>query len=884
MKKIQDNQKDAAELRRQAETKLSELRKNAKALPATQADTLRLVHELEVHQIELTMQNEELMQSRAQLEAWLGLYADLYDFAPVGYFTLACDGAIRQVNLTGAKLLGEERGELIKRRFGLFVSVESRSVFTAFMERVFITHRKETCEVTLRKDGAAVLWLHIEATCIEDGEECRAAVMDITERKQAEEALMKSERRLREVQAMARLGDWHWDVKTGHVEWSEEVYKIFHLHPEEFTPHIDSILALSPWPDDHQRNKELINQAIESHAPGFYEQKFLRPDRSIGYYYSTFQGQYDPKGDLISITGSVMDITERKNAEEKIQLAYDRLRRFIDSNIIGVVIASADGTIIETNDYYLNMIGFSREEFESGKVDWRAITPPQWLAADEYAIRELRAKGTCTPYEKEYQRRDGTRVSVLLTDALLPGPAEQIAAFAVDITQRKRMEDALLVSERRLRKFYESGMLGVFYWNRDGQITDANDKFLEMTGYSRVDAAAGRINGYRMTPPEFRDVDELAINELKAKGVNKEPYEKEYIRKDGSRIAIMIAGTLLDREQFNGIAFVLDMTQQKQSLLAQTRLLHILEASLNEIYVFDPISLLFEYVNRGALRNLGYDMEAMQKMTPLDLKPEFTEASFRQTIAPLICREQEQLIFNTVHRRADGSLYPVEIHLQLVEFENHKVFLAVILDITERKRAESEKESALEALHEKEFQYRHLADTGLALIWAAGIDKLCHYFNEPWLRFTGRTLDEEMGNGWTVGVHPDDLDRCVHIYVTAFDKRESFDMEYRLHHVSGEYRWIRDLGTPNYSAGGEFVGYIGHCFDITLQKVAEAQKEEVLEEIRKLNDNLEQKISERTEELRKTIAQLEETNRVFVGRELKMMELKKRIADLEEKK
>lgn len=126
-------------------------------------------------------------------------------------------------------------------------------------------------------------------------------------------------------------------------------------------------------------------------------------------------------------------------------------------------------------------------------------------------------------------------------------------------------------------------------------------------------------------------------------------------------------------------------------------------------------------------------------------------------------------------------------------------------------------------------------------------------------------------------MHPDDLDRCVQIYVTAFDQRESFDMDYRLRHAGGEYCWIRDLGTPNYNVNGEFVGYIGHCFDITGQKHAE-------EEIRKLNCELEQKVQERTTKLERTIAQLEETNKIFVGRELRMAELKKRIAELEETK
>jgi len=192
-----------ADLRQQAEAKLIERRKKTGPLPEMEADTqpragtgttTRLVHELQVHQIELEMQNEELIQSRAEVEAALRQYTDLYDFAPVGYFTLARDGTISRLNLAGANLLGLERSKLIKRRFGVFVVAQSRKTFNAFLEKVFISKCKETCEVSLLKDGTDPFWTRIEAIFdATDGERkhevCCAVVSDITERVQAEEAL-----------------------------------------------------------------------------------------------------------------------------------------------------------------------------------------------------------------------------------------------------------------------------------------------------------------------------------------------------------------------------------------------------------------------------------------------------------------------------------------------------------------------------------------------------------------------------------------------------------------------------------------------------------------------------------------------------------------------
>ena len=192
MKKKPATPPDTAELRRQAEAKLSERRKKAASIPTTEADTRRLIHELEVHQIELEMQNKELARSRAEMEALLRQYADLYDFSPVGYFTLARDGAILQVNLAGANLLGVERRALIKRRFGVFVNAQSRTTFNAFLDKVFTSGSKEACEIALLKDGSDPISVHIEA--IFDAsrgqrEVCHAVVSDISERVRAEEEL-----------------------------------------------------------------------------------------------------------------------------------------------------------------------------------------------------------------------------------------------------------------------------------------------------------------------------------------------------------------------------------------------------------------------------------------------------------------------------------------------------------------------------------------------------------------------------------------------------------------------------------------------------------------------------------------------------------------------
>jgi PAS domain S-box-containing protein len=165
--------------------------------------------------------------------------------------------------------------------------------------------------------------------------------------------------------------------------------------------------------------------------------------------------------------------------------------------------------------------------------------------------------------------------------------------------------------------------------------------------------------------------------------------------------------------------------------------------------------------------------------------------------------------------------------------DEHKKLIGILgigRDITSRKETEMK-------LQEKEVQYQNLANSGLALVWTSGVDKLCNYFNQTWLSFTGRTIDQEIGNGWTEGVYQEDFDQCLNTYVTAFNKRESFHMEYRLRHHSGAYRWILDMGTPNYNKDGKFVGYIGNCFDIDERKQIENALKASEEKFKSVFDN-----------------------------------------------
>lgn len=172
----------------------------------------------------------------------------------------------------------------------------------------------------------------------------------------------------------------------------------------------------------------------------------------------------------------------------------------------------------------------------------------------------------------------------------------------------------------------------------------------------------------------------------------------------------------------------------------------------------------------------------------------------------------------------------------------------IVRDITARKRTEH-------GLRESEERFRLVANTAPVLIWMAGADKLCTFFNQGWLSFTGRSMEQELGEGWLSSVYPADVPRCLGIYSASFDARAEFEMEYRLRRFDGEYRWIVDHGVPRFESDGAFCGYIGSCVDISERRASEeslhalggrlihAQEQERARLARELHDNFSQRLA-----------------------------------------
>jgi PAS domain S-box-containing protein len=286
--------------------------------------------------------------------------------------------------------------------------------------------------------------------------------------------------------------------------------------------------------------------------------------------------------------------------------------------------------------------------------------------------------------------------------------------------------------------------------------------------------------------------------------------------------------------------------------------------------------------NAAAQRLFGYaGAEAVGKpittLIPNELRDE--EDFFHQHLA---AGEHVQR-YETVRVVKDGTRVAVALTISPVRDSSGNVvgFSEIAHDITDRKRAEH-------VLRESEERFRLVANSAPVLIWMSGTDKLYTFFNQGWLGFTGRSMEEELGEGWASGVHPDDL-HCLEIYSASFDARVDFEMEYRLRRFDGEYRWIIDFGVPRFEADGTFCGFIGSCVDISERKSSEeslqnlsgrlihAQEEERSRIARDLHDDFSQGLALQCIDLEQLLKKLAKTETDERTRLLKMLKRTKQM-------
>ena len=477
MKKDINNSKEASTLRHKAEELLKEKRSittrplNARdGYSLSEADILKLNYELEVHQIELELQNEELRKQVTKAETAIALY----DFSPVGSFTIEPDGIISQLNLSGARMLGLERSALANTNLKSFISPNTLPVFNDFLLEAFKSASKQICEVMLVAQGNSS-FVHLEGIVSIDERKCYITALDITERTLSERALKENEEKYR---LMVDLSpDAVLIHSNGKIIFANPAALTFagasSFHQLNHKPLIDFV-----HPDYRELTVKRNKYIYESHQPSAYiQKKFINLNNEvIDVEVIGIPVTYLGKPAIQTI---VRDITKRKSAEDKLSISESRYRRLFESAKDGILILDAEnGQIVDVNPYLIQMIGYTHEEL-LGKELWE-IGVFKNIANSKEAFIELQNKGYIRFENMPLETKNGMPINVeFVSNVYLVDHKKVIQCNVRDITERLLAQKEIYT----LGKAIEQGPSSIVITNAEGKIEFVNNKFTEMTLY-----------------------------------------------------------------------------------------------------------------------------------------------------------------------------------------------------------------------------------------------------------------------------------------------------------------------------------------------------------------------------------------------------------------
>jgi PAS domain S-box-containing protein len=299
------------------------------------------------------------------------------------------------------------------------------------------------------------------------------SAIDVTEHELLTQELRRREAYLSEAQKLSHTGSFGWRPEDGKLVWSDETYRIFE-YGNTLRPTIDSIVQ-RVHPQDRALVQQVIDRASQTGMDFEHEYRLLLADGRIKHVHAIAHAVQNASGDREFI-GAVTDITERKTAEDKI-------RRVVDAGILGIFIANVDGEIVEANQAFLQMLQYDRQDLVSGRLRWTALSPAEWRDRDERALTEALATGTMQPYEKEYLRKDGSRVPVLLGAALFEGRNDGVA-FVLDLSEQKRAEEKIREQEIEFRQILDLAPQLVAVYGPNRERLYANRVMLDYLGLS----------------------------------------------------------------------------------------------------------------------------------------------------------------------------------------------------------------------------------------------------------------------------------------------------------------------------------------------------------------------------------------------------------------
>ncbi len=525
MKNFNCKSESATRLRQKAEELLK--KKSSKtASHISEIETLKLIHELEVHQIELELQKEELRRANKLTKVAGEKYVELFDFAPTGYFTLSQEGKIFELNLFGSKMLGKERQFLKNNQFGFFVSEDTKPIFNHFLNKAFNSKTRVECEITLSTTGNSTIYVHLAGSVNDNGEQCFVTMVDITERKLAEETLRESELKFRTV--ADNTCDWEYLQDEYHriIYMSPSCTRITGYTPNEFISNPVLLQKIVNPEDVDLFVSHFDNIFSYDHRNDIGELDFriLKKDSTIVNIHHICRTLYDKNNKYIGRRVSNRDTTERKQAQDALQKSEALYRNLLERLPDGVYKSTHEGRFVDVNPAMVNMLGYeSKEDLLSIDIKTQLYFEP--TDRESLVLQEkLEEMGVY-----RLKKKDGSEIWVEdhgWYDLDENGNIIYHEGIMRDVTDRKKAEETLQNERLLLRTLIDNIPDSIYVKDLTCRKTLANLEEVRYMGAKSESEILGK-NDFDVYPKELAEkflADDQAVMQTGKPVLNREEY------------------------------------------------------------------------------------------------------------------------------------------------------------------------------------------------------------------------------------------------------------------------------------------------------------------------------------------------------------------------
>ncbi len=846
-----ENNSEAAALRQKA-VELLKHKPSKHDSQLSDVENLQLLFELEVHQIELELQNEELRNAQAVAEVANDKYIRLYDLAPSGYFTLSRNGEIIEFNLAGALMLGKDRSHLINNHFHFFISKDTQDVFKLFLEKSFKNNTKESCEVTLTTSGNQPVYVHLSGIVTESMGQCFVTVVDITERRQQElkiielntnleqtvyrrtaqyqEALSRLEKIADRVPGVVYQFQLNPDGSSCFPFASYGIHDIYRVSPDEVI-HDASAVFTRLHPDDFDGVVASIQTSAKNNTIWQHEYRVKFDDGTVRWLSGNALPQANEDGTILW-HGFISDITERKQADEDLDESREKYRGLSEASFEAIFF-SENGRCIEQNMAAEIMFGYTNEE-ALGRygTDWIA---PEYR---EMVMNNM-LSGLEDPYEAFALRKDGTTFPCMLRGRRMYYKGRNVRVTSLtDITQQKMAQDALqfqtILHSTMISNISDViGIMGI-----DGVMKYKSPNIEKYFGWKPQDLIG--TDGWLTIYPDDLDRIQKEFSDLVKNDKSVKTVTYRYKCKNGSYKPIELTATNLANDPvIQGVLLNYhDITEREEAENSLRRS----EAEKAAIIRAVP-DLMFRIRRDGTY--LDY-MSTDQNILFLP-REQFLGKTISQVLPPDLALQSMTAIETAFHHEEMAAYeYSLKVNGKLRYFENRMIVssadevLSIIRDITYRK--ESEVALALQSAAFESF--------ALAII-ITDIKGVIQWANSAFTGLTGYLTDEAIGKtpGALVKSGKQDKDFYKRFWDTLLNK-EIWTGELINRRKDGSHYYEEQTITPVLDSKGNISSFISIKIDITERKRIEQALIVAKNEAEKANQAKSEFLSRMSHELR----------------------------------